>query len=350
MKFFRVIAFLFLSLLITFPAVSQETETGDETEDASWDFFLIPIIETAFSGDLRWRPYWPDNIPPDSFLLSEGNETAQSIVLSNETDSFTVRRNRDDRLVIFPFFTVNGYAEVTAAYSPEGALRNMSIKNYTSQSQDDDGQEATEWNIVFPAGFLPYSEISPGGSLPPLRVNTDDSTYHVFIFESPAFLTETWYDSEGNMLAFCKASVSVENGAWRTKSLQINAADGTRFEDYFFDAHGNITEARFEDVVYSAVFRERFPVYWQSNGFRYNLIWDTQGRLTVMKVEGETEDFYTEYRYEYEQNFSGNWVRRQESAYIMQFGLLAPQSSYSRGVWNRRIVFSPAETGSGNGR
>jgi len=350
MKFLKIayppmIALLAIFLIITNPAVSQETAAQDTPEqDTSSVFFLIPILETIFSGDVTWRPDWPDHIPPDAFLVNYENRLPPVIELSNGTETYTVRRNNEGRLLEFPFFFENGYAKVQVVYAVSGALRSMNVtlKNNTSGEDDDqDQQDQTEktLNISFPVDFFPYSDLSLGGSFLPVTVNSDDSSFFVFIFESPVFLAETWYDQDGNMLAYCSASVNVEDGKWRIWSLQINDADGTRFTDYFFDSYGNITEINIEDRAFSAFFRDKRPTFWQWNGCQYDFQWDTRGILTILKATDENDGFFTEYRYEYRLDTFGNWVKRQETAYIIQYDLLAPNSSYSRGIWNRRIVY-----------
>jgi len=336
-----VIVFIALCLLVVYPAVSQEEITDEPPEQsASLDFFFVQILETVFSGDVRWRPDWPADIPPDAFLIRQGDRLPAVIELSNETENFIVRRDSEGRLLEFPFFYEGGYAKVQAVYAASGALRNMSLtlENLSQQDEESQGEEET-WDITFPPDFLPYSELSLGGSFPPLAVNSGDSVFFVFIFESPVFLTETWYNSDGNMLAYCKAPVNVEHGKWRIRSLQIHDAGGTRFTDYFFDSFGNVTEINLEDRVFSAFIRDRRPGFWQRDGFQYDLKWDTQGILTMIRATGADDGLFTEYRYGYEEDTSGSWIRRQETAYTIQFELLASQPSYSRGIWNRRIEF-----------
>jgi hypothetical protein len=351
-------ALLVFFLLITVPVFSQETEGESDGQTDDRDFFLLPVLETVFSGNLRWSPNWPSDIPPDGFFLPPGNLPLKVIELSNGNDTFVLERDSEGRLLQFPFFYEGGYAKASIGYSPSGAVQTMNIefKNIQAQeeeSQDDEekgeGEEEETWDITFPLDFLPYSELSLGGSFPVIRVSSGDSDYFVFIFESPLFLTETWYDSEGNMLVFCKASVNAGNGAWRIRSLQIHGESGVRFEDRFFDSYGNVTEIRLssddsEDRKVLALYRDSIPVYWRRDGFIYDLQWDTRGILTVIKAWDETGAFDTEYRYRYEDN-SGIWVRREEAAYRVQYDLLTPQPSYSRGIWTRRPEFFPAVDG-----
>jgi len=346
MKLFKayytpLIVFVALFLLFVFPVVSQEEVTDEPPEqNTSRDFFLVQILETVFSGDVRWRPDWPADIPPDAFLIHQKDVLPAVIELSNETENFILRRDSEGRLLEFPFFYEGGYAKVQAVYAASGALRNMSLTLKNLSSQDEESPEEEEkTDIVFPPDFMPYSGLSPGGSFPPITVTSGDSVFFVFIFESPVFLTETWYTEDGNMLAYCKAPVNVEHGKWRIRSLQIHDAGGIRFVDYFFDSFGNVTEINLEDRVFSAFFRDRRPGFWQQDDFQYDLQWDTQGTLTVIRATGADDSLFTEYRYGYEKDTFGNWVKRQETAYIIQFDLLAPNSSHSRGIWNRRIEY-----------
>jgi hypothetical protein len=355
----RNTAFLILLLFIAYPAVSQDVVVQETvTDEKVNDFLLIPILETAFSGVLRWRPDWPPDIPPDGFSLLEENIPPEIIELSNGEMKFFVKRDREGRLVEFPFFLTDGYAAVEISYAWTGAVKEMSVIFFSGEtdeadtetegdfSQSDSAQSDQKlWNIIFPDDFLPYSEFSPGGSFPPLTIFQDEEVYSVFIFESPGFLTEAWYDGEGEMLLFCEALVDHEDAGWRVRSLQVHDSDGLRFVDYNFDSGGNTTEVQIEDNTFSAVYRGSRPVSWQLPDLRYELQWDTQGTLTVVKAAGETVDLVTEYRYEYERDIAGNWLKRRETAYGDRFGVLAPYLPGNRGTWERRIVFFEGNDG-----
>lgn len=338
MKFF--VTLFAILIIIASPLSSQNIEDEDEQEREGYSFLLIPILETVSSGNVKWRPDWPSDFPPDAFLVRQGSRLPEVIELSNGEERFTVRRDREGRLLEFPFFQADGYAKVQTSYAANGALRsmNITINNYETEESTEESAEET-WHVTFSEGFFPYSDLSLGGAFPAIRVNTGDTDYYVYLFESTFFLTETWYDTNGNMLVFCRASTYVENKAWRIRSLQINDGAETQFVEYHSDSSGNVTEINCEDTVFSAVFRESLPSYWQQNGFKNRLLWDTQGILTLMNISGENDDFYAEYRYGYENDSFGNWIKRQEIAYAVQSDLLAPQPFFSRGVWNRRIVF-----------
>ncbi|MDR3020081.1 MAG: hypothetical protein LBU66_04180, partial [Treponema sp.] len=300
MKFFRgknriTIALLIFSLIIISPVLSQELDAEDAPEqNNSHDFLLVPILETIFSGEVKWRPDWPLDIPPDGFLTQTDSRIPSVIELYNDTESFVIRRDREGRLVEFPFFYTEGYAIVNAVYAVTGALRSMRVvlKSYAQTEQSDQLEQSEDFilNIAFPPDFLPYSDMSPGGAFEPVRVNSSDLTFFVFIFESPLFLTETWYNSEGNFLIFCNASVDVENGTWRIRRQEIHGERGIRFIDYFFDSFGNITEIRFDDMLFSALYNQSRPSYWRRGNLQHELQWDTQNILSVIRTKDENGD------------------------------------------------------------
>jgi hypothetical protein len=193
--------------------------------------------------------------------------------------------------------------------------------------------------VYFPPNFLPYSELSLGGGFPPLIVMVDGTWYFVFIFESPLFLSETWFDTDGNMVLFSKAQTIVAGGEWRIRTLQIHNTGGIFFIDYYHDSYGNVTEIRSDDRVISAFYRDNLPRYKTGNALLYEFHWDTRGILTTVKGLGENDFLFAEYRYGYDRDTTGNWISRRETAYIYQYELMAPNLSFSRGIWNRRIVY-----------
>jgi len=340
-----VFTFLTVVLLTSGHVFSQENVSEKTEEKSSWNLFLVPILETVFKGYVEWRPDWPPDIPCDGFLVSNIDAFEQTIELSNEKEIFVLKRNSEGRLTEFPFFQTEQYIIVKIDYDNDGLLQRMSleVKNYASSDEDDkttDQSEEKPMIFNFQPEFFPYSDFSPGGAFPVITVTSDDSQYFVYLFESPLFLTETWYDGEGNMLVYLKADTYVTNGAWRIRSLQIQNADDIQFIDYFFDTSGNITEIRLKDSAFSALYAGKRPIYWHLSDLNNELHWDTQGLMTYIRVyEPEGNKLTNEFRYVYQNDVFGNWVKRIETAYIFQYGLLAADPPSGRGTWSRRIVY-----------
>jgi len=358
MIFLKKLSFFVVCFSLCFTAAAQSpaADNSDAEKPANpVDFFIIPILETVFSGEITWRPDWPEDMPPDSFSFLKERAAPEIIEISNAERNYIVKYDRKygkGRLIEFPLFLPDGYLTVKVNYAVSGAVLDMTVSFYsktkdintedvnTGQIDQNDKNDKSFnnekiWYIEFPGNFLPYSNSSPGGVFPPVSVKCGDTAYQVFLFESPSFLTETWYSSDGNLLVFCKAAVNNQNGIWNIHSLQIHDSLGLRFQDYFYDSFGNITEIRRKDMVFKALYRDRCPTYWQyADNAGYEMQWDTQ--MVLMRMKSNE----IEYRYEYEKDSFGNWVKRHEIAIVIQSELLFSKPLYSRGIWNRRIVFA----------
>ncbi|MDR0444461.1 MAG: hypothetical protein LBH44_13765 [Treponema sp.] len=342
MKVLAFLTFIFLSYAV----VSQTLEIQDaEAPKKPLIFSILPIIETAFSGELSWRPDWPLDIPPDAFFPIGKNKEPGTLELYNVSVNYKVKRDDNNRLVEYPFFLPDECVKIEMAYASNGALLNMIIsfdeKETTETDDESQNENKKTFNVKFPENFMPYTDLSPGGSFPPVEISSGDDIFYVFFFESPAFLTETWYDSEGVFLSFNKALVNRDNSAWRIWSLQMHNAGDTLIDDYYFDSSGNVTEIRRQDRRFSAVYGNGLPRFWQCPDFRSELQWDTQGFLTAVKTTGETTDANIDYTYEYKRDEAGGWSERQETAFVSRFDLSIPEPTYSRGIWYRKIELLP---------
>jgi hypothetical protein len=369
MKYWRIMALLIFTgsrlALSGQEPLPDAAETPPSGEAAPAVFPLIPLLEAAFGGSLRWRPDWPPDIPPDAFALSgekpESPPKPLSLVLSNGTETFSLKRNSAGRLTEFPWFTPDARLRVTAGYDASGAIQSLSLSAAGAAGQT--------WKCAFPPGFFPYGPGSTGGIFPPVRVSQNAAAFVVVFAESPDSLSETWYDEAGNPLVRCEAPVSAENGSWRVRSLQIRDQSGPRSEVYAFDNGGNITEVTSPAGRFSALYRDNRPRYWErqpvsgpagaedspwTDFYRSALGWDERGLLMALSFEdpfpaespadaGEAVPSALpsasppEFRYEYERNAAGNWTKRRDTAVTGQFGV---PISRSGGVWTRQIYFT----------
>jgi hypothetical protein len=361
MKPVKTFVFSVLFMLMVFSAYSQSQDDSSQDQGVIEDFLLIPILETVFSKQVNWHPGWPEFLPPDGFSVLLSGNRPKVIELSSEDETFVVRRDSEGNLLEFPFFYSGGYGDVETVYK-DGAPSTMKITLIPFSSGDESSGDSATANssgdksagnsasggtdssdvvdVIFPAGFKPYSELSPGGAFPPITVNYNGSTFYVYIFETPQFLTETWYDEQANMLVYCKVVTNVDRGSWRIVSMQVREDEDTRITEYFYNAYGNVAAFMFEQKLLSrAVYKGNAPVYWQCNNLEYNFQWDTRDSLVNVNVKDENGGFLNEYRYDYEFDDLGNWTKRLETAYIIQYDLLTPNPLYSRGFWNRRITY-----------
>ena len=126
--------------------------------------------------------------------------------------------------------------------------------------------------------------------------------------------------------------------------MQIHNDGHIYFLDYYFDAYGNISKINFQDNVFSSLYRDNRPWYWTCPDFRFDLQWDYQGFLNLIKIP----EIGFEFRYTYNKDAAGNWIKRQEMAYAVKHGLFVPVDPASLeenlgitsgGVWNREITY-----------
>jgi hypothetical protein len=375
-SFFPLIGVITLLFAPLFAPLCVSAQTGNAAP-APAVFSLIPLLEAAFNGELCWRPDWPADIPVDGFALSSEKPAPLGITLSNGLETYTFQRNAQGRLVEFPCFSQDLFLQVKAAYGVSGEILSMNVNVVVAAGGivaaggggaggggADGGLTDQTWDFEFPSGLLLYDDNSPDGTFPPIKVTSGEAVFFVVLFESPALLSETWYDEAGNMLAYFKAPVRRENGRWMTLSLQTWDGEGTRSGEYAFDSYGNISEVRSPGGRFSALYRDKRPRCWEQQPAgteeiptapRMTLQWDEQGLLVslgfnaggnsaggvtaAVPVDASSADpgFEPpplEYRYEYELDIAGNWIKRQDIAIISRFGVLAPRPGKT---WTRRI-------------
>jgi hypothetical protein len=343
---------LFLPILIPalfccLPAGStaQEADTGVEASSSGPAVFpLIPILELVQSGELRWRPDWPADIPPDAFLTSGDRQGSPVFIsLSDGNETFTFRRDSAGRMQEFPYFFSDACVRVSVQYNPAGAIMDMLINGSAENAEEDDKSRTVE----FPPDFFPDGDgLAARG---PIRVTAGDATFFVFFGGSPISRSETWYDAEGNPLAFYRAAFFQAGNSPRIRYLQTLDSKGMSIEDYFFDADGNITEISSAKGRYSALYRAKRPVYWErlpsgsatgapQAAARLALQWDERGSLAYVRLEyphapdsipgpeapAVPLDVPVEYRYTYRLNAAENWTSRRDTPMVLRMGILVP--------------------------
>jgi hypothetical protein len=333
-------------------------------------FPLIPLLENISSGEVRWRPDWPPEFPPDGFVSSGQNPL--SLVLSSGSETYRLDRDNQGRLLSFPCFVQGKFIQAEIDYSPSGEIKAIrAVFPEAAEPPLSDSEQTSEtpggsqsWTIDFPQ----FSQSAGAGDLGaaepprPLRASSGDTAYFVFFFEAPLFISETWYDSEGNMVAYFKADIRREGPAWRSLFLESRTEAGLVTEEYYYDSEGNISEIKSDGALYSALYRNRRPLYWERkaaeqedgtlpNQALYILQWDERGFLVNLRAlapeaapeiaetetlaDSQPDEGPGEFRYDYESDENGSWTQRQDIEIISRFGLAVPRPGRT---WTRRIL------------
>jgi hypothetical protein len=308
---------------------------------------LAPFLEVLSVGDVSWRPDWPEDFPPDAFSL---HGRALSVTLDSGAGPVTLSRDSEGRLREFPFFLDGAFIQVKADYGPSGALLSLSAesagKSPAEESVDSPADSsAGSWRFDFPG------EASPEGIVPgndPVRVSRGGTWYFVLFLDTGSALSETWYDGEGNFLAYYKAHIRRDGPRWRIRSLEFRRREEPGREDYDFDSADRITAVSSPRGDFTALYRAGLPRYWERRPApagsgpetgpppdagspapaapdpagppeppaegNFVLQWDEAGFLVEKRpAPGETGGINGGvFRYEYERDRRGNWVKRRE--------------------------------------
>jgi hypothetical protein len=323
-------------------------------EDQNFSLPAVPLLEIFAAGEPAWRPDWPEDFPPDAF---SPHGQALSLTLDSGAGSLTLSRDPEGRLREFPLFFNGVFMQVKAGYGPSGALQSLS-----AESPED------SWRFDFPW------EVSPDAFVPgadPVRVNRGGTWYFVLFREAGSVLSETWYDGEGNFLAYYKARIRRTGPRWRIRSLEFHPPEEPDREDYDFDNADQITGIMSPRGEFSAQYRAGRPRYWErrpapaaagpdagsagqnpgspappdpgaaelpelpaEGAGSFILQWDEAGFLIEQRAApGETGG---EFRYEYETDRRGNWVKRRDLEMTDRAGVRVP---VLRREWTRQIVY-----------
>jgi hypothetical protein len=330
-----------LTLLLAFArAAAEEAVSGEAPSEAAAEALpeaaaapppiipLAPLWEIISAGELFWRPGWPENFPPDAFLVKAGRPLSLSIRSGDET--LSLRRDAAGRLLEFPLFWDGAFIQIRAAYDEAGRLRRL-----------EGVSPAASFTAHIPEDFL-----APGG-VEPVRVNLGGLWYLALVREEGPALSETWYDGAGNFAAWYRARFSGEGPARQIRSLESRIGEIRGREQYDLDSGGRITREEAPRGLFSAQYRNGRPVYWNrapaeapggaeapDGAGIYILQWDERGLLTAVRPQGGGEG---EFRYEYTLDERGNWTRRQDTEMTGLEDLLFP---LFRGQYERRIGYA----------
>jgi hypothetical protein len=309
----RLLFIFFLFCAFSFLSAEDDPVPGDDPaqdEAAGIPFIVAPILETISAGNVLWRPDWPQEIPPDAFTLNHGR--ASLIRINAGGVEYGIRRDGEGRLTEFPH-PRGGLAAVKVRYGPEGEISGIdAIPAESGQSP---------WAVFFPRDFfVPGME-----SL--VRAGRDGVDLFAVVEETGSGVCETWYNAEGRALAYAVTSVQ-DYGGRRIRSVEIRDASGVHGETCHFESGGRVSLVERGSVRAAAVYG-RQPLYWDftdgpegegEDDRRFSLQWDENGFL--VRMYGSGGDF----RYSYDIDERGNWIRRREMVREEAFGLLVPVS------------------------
>ncbi|AEF86224.1 hypothetical protein TREPR_1663 [Treponema primitia ZAS-2] len=383
---------------VTQPGTSQASaaQTGPEpptgeapvAETVPGLFPLNLLLDALESGGSPWQPDWPLVMPPDGFTLSGGYALSLTITLPAEDpgteaavteaptagagtgntaaakaaatgasdtsaeaagtsapSQYRFARNPGGRILAFPFFINGNFYQAEIVYDQAGLINTITLDNPANPDP---------WEFE----FLQYEQGE--GAL--ARINHSGTWYFAALEYLDKRANETWYDPEGQALAFFsleyreKALLAQQNPPEkRLISLDSRDEQGQGIWVYNYDSFDRVSALDTPDGSYSALYaaserfaakaRSSFPRYWERPESNYTLQWDERGllvRLTEHAKPGSPPPVLPEsasagdIRYEYTLDSRGNWTERREISLIRRFGRLVPGSE---GVITRAINY-----------
>ncbi|MDR2136123.1 MAG: hypothetical protein LBO76_05860 [Treponema sp.] len=372
------IALAILPALLAAPCWAQvppETQAG--LPDPGSGFFPLSLVLEAVQGGAgRWRPDWPREIPPDAFAvegaLDLGLDPGEGVL-----GRYRLARDAGGRLTDFPLALPSPqgpvFAQARISYGGEGGITGIDIElpapepapgappgaEASDDAETSAGAEASDgagipdallFSLRFEEPYFPDSAAPPRAG-----VVYGERRYYVLFSAGVREIAETWFDPQGVCTAYAKSRIAREaprSGAapaeapWRITGLEIaeygpEGAPESRPALFHYESGGNLSESSGGYGSFSAIYGAAGrPLAWSRDSLNFSLQWDQGGRLVRLRdLTGSPADF----RYDYEFDSRGNWVRRRETALVRAGNLLLP--AYSRDLV-RRIVYAE-EVGDG---
>jgi hypothetical protein len=358
------------------------TETAEAGEAAA-PFPLGPVLAEAFYGSCRWRPDWPLELAPDAFSVKgkvsglelelgriegitgppeapgaveitggaappngtafpgvvpdPGGESPDGPDSAPEDLMFRAAWDGEGRLSAFPAVLAGGsLAQVEVRYDTEGAVLELRVLS---------GEADPPLTVQFPVPYL------PGGESGVVKVQLGERFYYVLFAGGGEGIGETWYDPWGNFAAYFKTRLEAPGRdlSQGSSPRRILGLEGEDFRQaYYYESGGNLSERAGDGGFFSALYGPQGrPLYWlrapdpasSDSMEQYSLQWDQEGLLTRMLVSGpdlppppEVPEaggpLPVDFRYTYEFDSGGNWIKRREIALYRRGDLLLPL--YSR--------------------
>ncbi|MDR1637231.1 MAG: hypothetical protein LBR93_07820 [Treponema sp.] len=322
---------------------------GPALETACFGGIFAPGADSAAGSGSAWQPDWPADIPPDAFsvkgeaaLIRLSGTSARLNGQGPEAASpgpFEYRLSRDSRgrLVEFPLSLGGDLFQIRADYAPSGGLAGLV---FGGTGEGEGGVEQTPWIAEFPLPYSPFESPAPQFPGEAVRVSRGEAVYFVLFEEGGKYLSESWYDGEGNLAGYFVSLFEEREGRRRILSV-LNSDNAKR---YYFDNQGHVSAIRGPWGNFSAVYGARGQVLeWEfapagpdaepAPPGRFALQWDERFLLVSLRglspspsrsSAGIPDESPVEYRYEYALDRRGNWLSRRETAYVSRGGLLIP--------------------------
>ncbi|MDR2491694.1 MAG: hypothetical protein LBD20_09875 [Spirochaetaceae bacterium] len=364
---------LFLCVLYTAAAAEPAAAGGGI-------FPLVPLLDTAISGEVRWLPDWTVDMPPDAF--SPTGPRCRAVTVRYPDGELRLSRRRDGRLGEFPCRINGALYQAAAAWDARGRLAsiqaafNLTAAGTTAVDAAGDGGTAAADGVPANGGtaaaggapanggtanngaedeagadtlFIEALAYTESGYPTMLRLANGASYFFVSIDAREGKIIETWFaytegsgvDGDGTAAekpdggatangetgggesaavvaaVFCHKIDGQTGAAYQILSLYpVEASIETRS----FDSFGNITSLTSSLGEFTALYNEKGLRYWGHFAIQRD---ETGVPIRLSAIDGGEQD---ERRYEYRFDRQGNWTERREIRMRRTGGVLLPEA------------------------
>ncbi|MDR2899985.1 MAG: hypothetical protein LBV20_00495 [Treponema sp.] len=367
--FISVLCFLLVLAPISAQTQAELSASAETQEIINPCFPILPLIRTALDGKITWNPEMPMEIPPDSFFLASGKAASieLEIEIDDEADSsvetFVCEWNEHGQLVQFPLLNVNAQespAMVSVQFNQEGEIAALTLSGKSKAESESE----TEQEITIDIEIMEMLD----GEISLARIHRGDAYYFVAFQYWNNFVSETWYNAEGNAegligLEYVNSrDANLHDVMPYTNTLVIKKeciwGDIESRVTYDYDSWENISQVNTESMSISVLYNNYFqPEYLErtfqvendlsdaeNNQFylqteHLTFQWDERNLLVSLKSilnnlddssSDETdENSIAEKRYEYTLDDHGNWTERREIIMMRLGSYLFPSDGLS---------------------
>jgi hypothetical protein len=355
-------------------------DSAPPPDSAARPFPLVPVLETILAGEISWRPDWPVEMPPDLFAVSgeahsvtvtlefpaaDPLDTAYSSNTANSPEpadrfEYTLARDGAGRLTDFPFFMDGGFFQIRVNYDERGRIAGLVVSAPVS------------WRVEFmeyddETGLPVLARLNAGNAGPVDDTGAGGVWFFAALKYRGMSASETWYDPAGTGLVVYNYRYDPQDGKKRLSESVDFPAGEIRTGEYHYDSWGNLTGIGRvpRGGVYSAVYRENRPQYWQrplplppaaenapaedaaalenaavsgnaapgnpvsgETPWRFIFQWDERGLVTSFlgyPDEGDAGGVW-DARYDYTLDGRGSWIERREIRMIRLGDYLFPRA------------------------
>ncbi|MCX7656331.1 MAG: hypothetical protein N2Z76_07380 [Treponemataceae bacterium] len=308
------------------PRTSSSSQQKGSQKTVFPFFFLYSLAKTPS----EWNPHWPALLPPDSLMVNSQEGASLQITIVGKDMEYQIRLGKEGKPLKIPFFYGEAFHYLQFEWNAQGGLEKLFLSSAS-------GKEEELYQIIQ----------REGETITSLAYQKGGETFFIYLTTQAETVEEVWYTAEGEPQIFFH--IFSQKGSIH-KIAQITDGDTIDFlvREYtsFLKLSFEMSNNKSYEILYGT--KER-PRYVRMKTFEPFSTDSTQNSTTAsrdmdVKKENKEEQWYyqydglgrlvrlvypdREYRYEYENDPRGQWVRCRITPYVPRFGVMVPSQPF----------------------